>query len=75
MYLNRSCIVPSNSHSDDRREARSELKLHADSPTAFNTVTAYGSGFIEINKVRHSRPVLVMPEQPVEPWDVKASTP
>jgi uncharacterized protein len=46
------------------------LKLHADSPTAFNTVTAYGSGFIEINKVRHIRPVLLMPEQPVETWDV-----
>ena len=48
------------------------MKLHADSPTAFNTVTAYGSGFIEINKVRHSRPVLVMPEQPVESWDVES---
>jgi uncharacterized protein len=46
------------------------LKLHADSPTAFNTVTAYGSGFIEINKVRHTRSVLLMPEQPVEAWDV-----
>jgi uncharacterized protein len=46
------------------------LKLHADSPTAFNTVTAYGSGFIEINKVRHTRSVLLMPEQPVETWDV-----
>jgi uncharacterized protein len=46
------------------------LKLHADSPTAFNTVTAYGSGFIEINTIRYSRPVLVAPDQPVEPWDV-----
>jgi uncharacterized protein len=54
------------------------LKLHADSPTAFNTVTAYGSGFIEINKVRHTRSVLLMPEQPVETWNVagfKALTP
>jgi len=46
------------------------LKLHADSPTAFNTVTAYGSGYIEINAIRHTRPVLVAPDQPVEAWDV-----
>jgi uncharacterized protein len=46
------------------------LKLHADSPTALNTVTAYGSGFIEINQVRHQRPVLVAPEGLVQPWDV-----
>ena len=46
------------------------MKLHADSPTALNTVTAYGSGFIEVNQVRHLRPVLVTPDQPVEPWDV-----
>jgi uncharacterized protein len=46
------------------------LKLHADSPTALNTVTAYGSGFIEVNQVRHQRPVLIAPDRPVEAWDV-----
>ncbi len=46
------------------------MKLHADSPTAFNTVTAYGSGFVEINTIRYSHPVLVAPDRPVEPWDV-----
>jgi uncharacterized protein len=55
---------------DDRKEARSELKLHADSPTALNTVTAYGSGFIEVNQIRHHRPVLIAPDRPVEPWNV-----
>ena len=54
----------------DRKEARSELKLHADSPTALNTVTAYGSGFIEVNQIRHSCPLLIAPDRPVEPWDV-----
>jgi uncharacterized protein len=43
------------------------LKLHADSPTALNTVTSYGPGFIEINKVRHTSAVLLTPER-VEPW-------
>jgi uncharacterized protein len=46
------------------------LKLHADSPTALATVTAYGSGFVEVNKVRYTRPVLVAPDRPVEPWDI-----
>jgi uncharacterized protein len=43
------------------------LKLHADTPTALNTVTAYGPGFIEINKVRHTSALLLTPER-VEPW-------
>jgi uncharacterized protein len=68
MYPNCSRIV--RIRWNDCREARSELKLHADSPTAFNTVTAYGSGFVEINAIRYSYPVLVAPDRPVEPWDV-----
>ena len=50
-------------------EASGELKLHADTPTALNTVTAYGPGFIEINKVRHTSAVLLAPDR-VEPWAV-----
>jgi len=46
------------------------LKLHADSPTALNTVTAYGADFVEINQIRHQRPLLIMPDRPVEAWDV-----
>ena len=53
------------------KEARSELKLHADSPTALNTVTAYGSGFIEVNQVRYLRHVLIAPDLPVETWQVR----
>ncbi len=45
------------------------MKLHADTPTALNTVTAYGPGFIEINKVRHASAVLLTPDR-VEPWAV-----
>jgi uncharacterized protein len=46
------------------------LKLHADAPTALNAVTAYGSGFVEINKVRHTHSVLLTPER-VEPFNVE----
>lgn len=45
------------------------MKLHADTPTAQNTVTAYGPGFVEINKVRHTGNLIVTPDQ-VEPWPV-----
>jgi uncharacterized protein len=45
------------------------LKLHADTPTALNTVTAYGPGFIEINKVRHTSAVVLTPAR-VEAWPI-----
>ncbi len=45
------------------------MKLHADTPTSQNTVTAYGPGFVEINRVRHTTNLLVTPDQ-VEPWPV-----
>lgn len=44
------------------------MKLHADTPTALNTVTAYGPGYVEINRVRYTQPVIVAPERPVEHW-------
>ena len=46
------------------------MKLHADPLTHLNTVTAYGLGFVEINKVRHDGSVLVAPESPVVSWGV-----
>jgi uncharacterized protein len=45
------------------------LKLHADTPTALNTVTAYGPGFIEINKARHTSAVVLTPAR-VDPWPI-----
>jgi uncharacterized protein len=46
------------------------LKLHADQPDALNTVTAYGDDYIEINRVRYPHSILLMPEGPVQQWDV-----
>lgn len=45
------------------------MKLHADTPTQQNTVTAYGPGFVEINRVRHTTNLIVTPDQ-VQPWTV-----
>ncbi|HXF46496.1 MAG TPA: Mth938-like domain-containing protein [Burkholderiaceae bacterium] len=46
------------------------MKLHADPPTDRNTVTAYGPGYVEINKVRHERAVVLTPDRPISPWNV-----
>ena len=60
MYSN-TCPIPF--------EAPRDLKLHTDTPTTQNTVTAYGPGFVEINRVRHTTHFLMTPDQ-VEPWPV-----
>jgi uncharacterized protein len=50
-------------------EVSRDLKLHADTPTTQNTVTAYGPGFVEINRVRHTTNLIITPDY-VEPWPV-----
>lgn len=48
------------------------MKLHADPLTYLNTVTGYGTGFIEINALRHSGSILVAPDAAVEPWSARS---
>jgi uncharacterized protein len=48
------------------------LKLHQDASGALNTVTGYGAGYIEINQVRHSGSLLVLPDAPVIAWPVSS---
>lgn len=48
------------------------MKLQADSVDALNTVTAYGPGWIEINRQRHEGAVLVMPEGEIAAWTVQS---
>lgn len=47
------------------------MKLHADVRTTFNTFTAYGPGFVEVNRQRYERPLLVLPEVAVAEWGVE----
>jgi uncharacterized protein len=44
------------------------LKLHEEAPTSLNAVTAYGPGFIEINRSRYQGHLLLAPDSPVQPW-------
>jgi len=46
------------------------LKLHAQVGTGVNAVTAYGPGYIEVNRVRHEGPLLLAPDQPPCAWAV-----
>jgi len=46
------------------------LKLHTDSTAAFNTVTAYGDGYVEVNLVRFDHAIAFKPQGAVAPWPV-----
>lgn len=50
----------------------SVLKLHADLNPALNTVTAYGEGWVEINRTRHEGALVVRPEGEILAWPVAA---
>ena len=43
------------------------MKLHASAPSALNTFSGYGEGFVTINGARHEANIVVMPEQ-LLPW-------
>ncbi len=47
------------------------MKLHTPSTGSLNTVTAYGDGFVEINKRNFAHPVLFYPEGEVARWPVE----
>ena len=45
------------------------MKLHASAPSALNTFTAYGDGYVMVNSQRFDANLIVLPEQ-ILPWDV-----
>ena len=45
------------------------MKLHAPAPTALNTFSGYGEGFVLVNGERHETNLIVLPER-IVPWDV-----
>lgn len=47
------------------------MKLHLNSQTNLNVITAYSEAYIEINKQRFSHSLIVMPEICLPDWDVK----
>ena len=46
------------------------MKLHASAPSALNTFTAYGEGYVMVNDQRHEANLIVLPGQLLA-WNVK----
>jgi uncharacterized protein len=44
------------------------VKLHASAPSAYNTFTGYGDGYVMVNGQRHESSLIVLPER-LLPWD------
>jgi uncharacterized protein len=44
------------------------VKLHASAPSALNTFTAYGEGYVMVNGQRHESNLIVLPEK-LLPWN------
>jgi uncharacterized protein len=44
------------------------MKLHRDSASSHNTVTAYGIGYVVINQKRFERGLVLLPDRIVEGW-------
>jgi len=42
------------------------VKLHASAPSALNTFSGYGDGFVMVNGQRHDRSMIVMPDKLVD---------
>jgi uncharacterized protein len=47
------------------------VKLHASAPSALNTFSGYGDGFVMVNGQRHERNVIVTPER-LLPWEAQS---
>jgi len=47
------------------------LKLHSDTTSALNSVTAYGPGFVEINKIRFDHAVAFGPHGDIARWSAR----
>ena len=45
------------------------MKLHASAPSALNTFTAYGEGYVMVNDRRHEANLIVLPGQLLQ-WNV-----
>ena len=46
------------------------MKLHPDHHDDLNAITAYGTGWVEVNGARHEGPLLLRPQGPVQPWPI-----
>jgi uncharacterized protein len=48
------------------------LKLHLDQPAYSNTITGYGPGYVQVNQVRYTGSLIVLPTRLIEAWRPRA---
>lgn len=44
------------------------MKLHLSNDNRLNLCSAYGEGYVEINKIRHTRNVILLPDRLIPDW-------
>jgi uncharacterized protein len=54
------------------KSSRFNVKLHSDPRPFYNTFTAYGEGYVEVNEVRYTHSIIVQPEGEVVAWPVSS---
>lgn len=47
------------------------MKLHLTNADGNNLITGYENGWVAINKIQHSSNLILMPNQIIEPWQVR----
>ena len=47
------------------------MKLHISPATDLNIFTAYGDGYVMVNKIRHEKSMIVFPDHIIEDWPVQ----
>lgn len=47
------------------------MKLHLSNATGRNTITAYGAGYVDVNRERHETSLVVMPSRVDTAWRVE----
>ena len=50
------------------------MKLHLTTAENNNLITGYSDSFIEVNKQRHAKNLIVMPQELILDWDAKTFT-
>lgn len=59
---------------NETRDESHTMKLHLTTAENNNLITACGESYIEVNKKRHAKSLIVMPQELILNWDVKSFT-
>ncbi len=46
------------------------VKLHLDITTGFNAITGHGNGFVAVNGMKITSPLIVLPDKLINPWRI-----